>query len=97
MRGSIVKDIFMTESLTKYAQKKIVEVVYGLQSADYVGSASDILVGNGWIKLTTSAMLPYYIQDGMYYCLSYDQVRAIREWANDYKVDAFEKERWWND
>ena len=75
--------------------EKIIEIVYGWTDNDYVGSSADVLVANGWVKLTTSAMLPYYIEDGMYNCLSYDQVCAIREWANDYRVKLFEKEYWW--
>lgn len=81
----------------EYCAEKIVEVVYGWTDDDYFGSAADILVGNGWVKLTTSAMLPYYIESGMYECLSYEQVRAIREWANDYRVKLFEKEHWWDE
>lgn len=76
--------------------EQIIEVVYGWKYQDYIGSSSDLLVGNGWIKLTTSAMLPYYIEDGMYRCLSEAQVRAIREWAQNWHITLFEKE-WWFD
>ena len=77
--------------------EQIFEILFGQEWGDYNYSAADALVANGWVKLTTSPMLPYYIEYGMYNCLSYNQVVSIREWATNWRVKLFEKEWWWND
>lgn len=74
--------------------EQIIKVIYGIERDDIMYTAADNLVANGWVKLTTSAMLPYYIEDGMYDCLSFDQVVAIRQWAADWRVKLFEEEYW---
>ena len=77
--------------------EQIIEVIWGYEWGSYNYSAADNLVANGWVKLTTSAMLPYYIEDGMYDCLSEAQVHAIRQWASDWRIHLFDDERWFNE
>ena len=77
--------------------EKIIEVIYGLTNDEYVGSSADALVGNGWVKLTTSAMLPYYYDDGMYDYISEAQARAIKEWALEWRIHWFDNEHWFNE
>ncbi len=43
-------------------------------------TAADLLIKAGWVKLTTSLMHDYYIEDGMYDKLTIDQIETIRSW-----------------
>ena len=74
--------------------EQILDVLYGLEWGEYNYSAGDNLVAHGWIKLTTSAMLPYYLEYGMYDHITSKQEDAIRRWSKDWGIRLFDEERW---
>lgn len=62
--------------------EKIMEILFGEDgSFDY---CSDYLKEQGWVKLTTSVMLNYYIEDGMYDHLTMAQKESMSLWADVY-------------
>ncbi len=75
------------------AAQEIVEDIIG-EDLD-LAKAEGYLVDNGWVKLTTSFMLDYYINDGMYDYITTDQARTIKEWCDFHEfecwIDDFDK------
>ena len=73
------------------AAEDIADIIYG---QDELGlyEAEDFLIKEGWIKLTTSLMLDYYIEDGMYSSVTFEQKNTIFDWceANNIKYDEFD-------
>ena len=65
------------------------EILWGRDDVD-----GDELIRLGWIKLTTSGMLTYYIDYGMYDHITMEQEDVIRRWAADHGVKEFDNERW---
>lgn len=65
------------------------EVLWGRDDVD-----GDELIRLGWIKLTTSGMLTYYLDYGMYDHITYEQERVIRAWAEYWGVKEFDGEEW---
>lgn len=62
--------------------ERIVEMLLGnSESYEY---CSDFLIERGWVKLTTSVMLNYYIEDGMYDHLTMAQKESMSLWADVY-------------
>jgi hypothetical protein len=65
------------------------EILWGRDDID-----GDELIRLGWIKLTTSGMLTYYIDYGMYDHITMEQEDVIRRWAAEHGVKEFDDERW---
>lgn len=61
----------------------ICSVIYGKTDISYFG---DYLIANGWVKLTTGAMLHYYRQSSMYSSLSDAQFNAVTEWCKVHHI-----------
>ena len=75
--------------------EKICEVLFGYDENVSLYDPSDCLIDwYGWIKLTTSPMLTYYLEDGLYDHITQEQVNAIKEWSNKNGIVLFDKESW---
>lgn len=61
----------------------IVDVIYGISDMTF---PDDYLISKGWVKITTSEMLDYYISQGYYKNLTKAQIKTIREWCSYYKI-----------
>lgn len=70
--------------------EKIGESMFGIP--DMTGD--DLIHLYGWIKLTTSGMLRYYLDDGMYDHITFEQEESLREWARLNRVTLFDTEEW---
>ena len=65
----------------------ICELLYGEQDNFITFYAADHLVENGWVKLTTYAMLPFYVESGMYRHLTSEQKDTISLWCHANNID----------
>ena len=70
--------------------EKIGESMFGIPDM----SGDDLIELYGWIKLTTSGMLRYYLEDGMYDHITFEQEESLREWARLNRVTLFDRETW---
>lgn len=61
----------------------IVDVIYD-KDTKY---AEDFLMDNHWIKVTTSSMLVYYIQQGYYKSITALQYKRLSEWCQRYNIN----------
>lgn len=70
--------------------EKIGECMFGIPDM----SGDDLINQMGWVKLTTSCMLKFYLDDGMYDHITAAQETAMRAWAAANRVTLFDEERW---
>lgn len=63
----------------------ICEVIYGVDRETF---ADDFLISRGWVKLTNSLMLDYYIKQGYYKHLTLSQRVAVLEWCKLFNIDS---------
>lgn len=77
-----------------YWAERISEFLFGYNSEyDIYDPADELVEVYGWVKITTSLMLPYYISSGMYDNLNYEQRDTLRKWAIIHdKIDLFTAE-----
>lgn len=61
---------------------------------DNKNGGGDELDRLGWIKLTTSGMLTYYIDYGMYDHITVAQEQIIRKWSEHWGIKEFDNEEW---
>ena len=73
----------------EWCAEQIGKVVFGVD-----GCCGDDLISYGWIKLTTSAMLPIYLDSGLYDNITYEQEGYLRKWASYNKITLFDDEVW---
>ena len=70
--------------------QNIIDYIYG-KHLD-IDDACEYLIDRGWVKLTTSAMRYYYIEDRMYDNMTYDQWETADLWAYYHGVRLFNRE-----
>ena len=65
------------------AADKICDIYYGKD----IDNSEDYLINNGWIKITTSLMHDYYVEQGLYDYCTEAQLLALIPWCNYYGVN----------
>ena len=74
----------------EWCAEKIGECVFGIPNM----SGDDLINLYGWIKLTDSGMLKFYLDEGMYDHITYEQQLTLLDWAKGHRISLFDGERW---
>ena len=83
--------MFKGEAHTLWADK-IYDFFYRyINKYDLSFNAEDFLIKQGWIKVTTSLMLDYYIIDGMYSNMTNSQQEIMSKWTDKYNTSIYIK------